>query len=156
MIHPALGCRAQRGRLYQGSHFIKSSETAYSNQLFKGSFPSLILHHSLKPSPSHRFLAAPKWFGQFPVLPKDAAACRREKIQGDPQQGRNHGVHMPLCCPRPHILIGGTRLQIHLWLCGTSIGPDVSWLFTGWCFPRSVAWMWTLITLSDYFLTAGC
>lgn len=32
---------------------MKSGETAHSNQLFKGTFPSLILHLSLKPSLSH-------------------------------------------------------------------------------------------------------
>lgn len=55
-----------------------------------------------------------------------------------------HGVHTALCCSRPQILMQQTRLQIHLWLCGSSIGPDSSWLLAGWCFPHSVAWIWTL------------
>lgn len=55
-----------------------------------------------------------------------------------------HGVSTLLCCSRPQILIQQTRLQIHLWLCGSSVGPDSSWLFAGWCFPHSVAWIWTL------------
>lgn len=79
---------------------------------------------------------------------KGCCCLWEEKNSGGSTRGQKsvpyHGVHTALCCPRPQILIQETRLQIHLWLCGTSIGPDSPWLFAEWCFPHSVAWIWTL------------
>lgn len=82
-----------------------------------------------------------------------------KKIQRGSTTGQKsmpcHGVHTSLCCSRPQMLIQETRLQIHLWLCGTSPGPDSFWLFAEWCSLILLHGYGELIILSDYFLTAG-